>query len=112
MKSDECNVSVRINAADLAERVSKLITRLGVNASVSSGYRTQKANSGANGATRSAHMTGEAVDLVDKDGSLARMITERLLEEFNLYMENPQFTKGWVHLQIRKTRSGKRVFNP
>jgi hypothetical protein len=96
----------------LAERVTKLLSKLGVSTTISSGFRTNKANVGAKGRARSAHMTGEAVDLVDKDGSLARMITRELLEEFNLYLENPQFTRGWVHLQTRKTASGNRIFNP
>ncbi len=111
---EECTSPVRINAADLAERVSKLLDELGFRASVSSGFRTAAANSAANGAKRSAHQTGEAVDLVDPQGKLAQAILAdtSILEKYDLYMENPQYTNGWVHLQSRRTKSGNRIFIP
>jgi len=81
---------------------------------VSSGWRPLGVNEKAGGAKRSAHLTGEAIDLMDKDGELADLLMARrdLLDTYDLYMENPHFTKGWVHLQTRPTRSGVRVFNP
>lgn len=115
MDSPECVTGVRIRAADTAERVSKLLGHLGVtSAKVSSGFRTKAANSSANGAPLSAHQTGEAVDLADKDGSLARGITTHnaLLRLYDLYLEDTSATPGWVHLQTRPTKSGKRVFLP
>lgn len=112
IEDPSCVPGVRINAADLAERVSKLLGSIGRNAPVSSGFRTPKANGAANGAKVSAHLTGQALDLVDHDGSLARAITPHLLEQFDLYMENPQYTKGWVHLSTRAPASRNRVFNP
>lgn len=114
-KSPECVPGVRINAADLAERVSKLLGALNVTkCAVSSGFRTPGANKAANGAKQSAHMTGQAVDLEDKDGSLGRALTANpgLLDQFDLYIENPYYTAGWVHLQSRPTLSGRRIFTP
>lgn len=108
----ECVLGVRINAADLAERVSKLLGALNLTARVSSGFRTQAANTLSRGSKNSAHLTGRAVDLEDSDGSLARIITPGLLTQFDLYMENPQFCKGWVHLTTRAPKSGSRIFNP
>lgn len=110
----ECVLGVRINAADLAERVSKLLGALNLTAKVSSGFRTQAANLAAHGAKNSAHLTGQAVDLEDKTGALsdAIMANPALLDRFDLYVENPHRTPQWLHIQIRKTASGNRCFNP
>jgi hypothetical protein len=113
--SPECVTGVRINAADLAERVSKLLGALGyTTAKVSSGFRTQAANSAANGAKLSAHQTGEAVDLEDIGNTLCATINRdpSVLDTFDLYMENSFYTKGWCHLQLRPTKSGRRIFTP
>ncbi len=113
-KSDECTTLVRQNAADLADRVSRLLDALGRKAAISSGFRTLSANRSVGGAQVSAHCTGEAVDLADTDGGLGRTILARidLLDAYDLYLENPAYTRGWVHLQSRKTASGRRVFVP
>lgn len=73
---------------------------------ISSGYRPGHFNRKAGGASRSAHLTGEAVDLADPDGSLAQRLlgARELLEYYGLYMEHPDYTKGWVHLQTRPTK--------
>lgn len=110
----ECTTAVRVAAADLAERVSRLLDHLGYRASVSSGFRTKQANAVANGAKASAHQSGEACDLVDPQGKIAQAILAdpSILEKYDLYLENPQYTKGWVHCQTRPTKSGNRIFNP
>lgn len=114
-KSDECTSEVRINTADLAERVSKLLDHLGIYKSkVSSGFRTRAANAAAGGAKTSCHLTGQAVDLEDPKGALAAAITADpgLLVTYDLYCENPYYTKGWVHLSTRGPPSGRRIFTP
>ncbi len=112
--SDECTSEVRINAADLAERVSRLLDFLSRSAVVSSGFRTRTSNKEVGGAPSSAHLTGQAVDLEDKTGSLKRAILHDagLLGRFDLYMEHPDSTPTWCHLQSRKTASGSRIFRP
>lgn len=111
---EECTSTVRANAADTAERVSKLLDRLGLKGDVTSGFRTSASNKSAAGAKRSAHMSGEAVDLHDPQGVIkdAIMANRAVLEECNLYMESPQATPTWCHLQTRPTKSGNRVFIP
>lgn len=81
---------------------------------VSSGYRPGSYNTRAGGAAKSAHVTCEAVDFRDRDGSLAEYCLSNLplLEKCGLYLENPVYTVGWVHLQTRAPKSGSRVFNP
>lgn len=107
-----CTSEVRMRAADLAERVSKLLEEVRFKPKVSSGLRFPETL--ANDVARSAHFTGEAVDLTDPDQVISEAILDRpdLLVKYDLYMENPRYTKTWVHLQSRPTRSGNRVFVP
>jgi hypothetical protein len=71
--------------------------------SVTRGYRDEEKNMEVGGVPNSPHLTGEAVDLKDKDGKLALwfMNNIHILRELGLYMEDPRYTKGWVHLQTR-----------
>lgn len=104
--SPECTVEVRVYAKQLCARVNALLTDIGwQGASVNSGFRTVAANRAAGGATRSAHLTGEAVDLFDPRGKLQALITDELLEKHGLYREDPDRTPGWVHLQTRPTNA-------
>lgn len=79
---------------------------------ITSGYRTPAANKAAGGAAKSAHLEGRACDFADPDGEFANWCLKHLhlLEENNLWMEDPLATQGWVHLQSREAR--KRVFKP
>ena len=79
---------------------------------VTSGYRPSAINAAIGGAKKSSHMSCQAVDFKDTDGKLAKWCLEniKVLEDARLYMEDPESTKGWVHLQIRPTRN--RVFKP
>lgn len=79
---------------------------------VTSGYRPPGINKKIGGAKSSSHMTLEACDFRDTDGELAKWCLANIavLEKAGLYMEDPRYTKGWVHLQTRKTK--RRVFIP
>lgn len=61
----------------------------------------------------SSHLYGCAVDIGDPDGKLADWlkVTERLVK-CGLWMEHPDSTKGWTHLQSYAPKSMKRIFNP
>lgn len=119
LESDELTDTVKANAEELKTRVNKALEYVGVlKADVSSGFRPSNVNAGVpNAATKSAHMTCEALDLVDDDKqTLCKLLTNDVLEKFDLYREDSDFTKGkntnWCHLQTRKTKSGKRIFKP
>jgi hypothetical protein len=81
-----------------------------------SGWRPADVNARTpGGAAFSKHRTGEAGDVRDAvDRRLARWCLQNLdvLDAIGLWMERPQWTPTWVHLQIVPPRSGKRVFIP
>lgn len=79
---------------------------------VQSGWRPASINAAAGGAARSCHLTGEAVDLSDRDRELARWLVQRpdVLESAGLWMERPESTASWAHLQTRPV--GARYFWP
>jgi len=94
------------NATILLDKVNKLLNDLGIQSViVSSGFRPSGVNAAiANAAKRSAHLTGEAIDIADSDGSLDELLDESdvLLKKYNLFQEDPASTKGWAHLDIRQ----------
>ena len=101
------------NLYDLAKRVNTAVAQSGYSGRVDvlSGWRPPSVNRRIRGASpRSAHMSGQAVDLVDPDGRLARALSTTVLEANGLWMENPRHTRGWVHLTSRPAKH--RVFEP
>lgn len=107
------------NLDKLLVAVNKVRQAWGKSLIVTSGYRPGHYNKSARGAKKSAHMTCEAIDFADGDGSFGKWCLNnlKLLEECGLYMESPIYTheppaKRWVHLQIRRPASGNRVFIP
>jgi len=102
------------NALVLLEKVNKLIQKSGIERSVNSGWRPTYYNNLAGGSRKSAHLSCEAIDLKDSDDKMKTWIMENqeVLEEFDLYLEDPRYTDTWVHLQTRAVGSGRRVFIP
>lgn len=100
----------------LAERVEELRAAYGNKSLfVINAYRSPALNTLVGGAKNSAHMQGQAMDVGDP--LPARPFTRfclthlDLLEQVGLWMEDPQWTPGWVHLQTREV-PGVRVFRP
>lgn len=118
----ERSESVMTNAVNLVKRVNGLLDDLGWKDSivVSSGWRPESINRAIGGAKNSYHTKGMAVDISDPYKRLAKAILERvdLLDKYELWMENPEKTSNWVHMDIgarglvvngvKRTR----VFNP
>lgn len=113
---EEWNLDLRSNAEDLIRRVNNLLIALKIDdCKVTSGWRPSAINSRAQGAKRSLHMTCRAVDLADSNQSLTKGILQepQLLLEYGLWLESPDVTHGWVHLDtgVRSERL-IRVFKP
>lgn len=83
---------------------------------VNSGWRPPAVNAATAGASpTSLHMTGEAVDLHDPDGALDAWLLkggQPDLIRLGLWLEHPDATPGWAHVQTKPPRSGNRVFRP
>lgn len=112
---DECTQEVRENTHVLARRVTALLEDL-MPRMVSSGFRTTGSNQDAGGAKKSNHMRGTALDLISiahflKKDYLANK-ENSLLVKHDLYLEDPDYTPSWCHLQTTPPKSGKRIFIP
>lgn len=84
---------------------------------LTSGWRPASVNACTPGASKtSRHMTGEAADIHDPDGTLdAWLMTPEgqfTLAELGLWMEAPASTPTWTHVQTMPPGSGRRVFTP
>lgn len=62
----------------------------------------------------SSHLYGAAVDIGDADNKLKTWLkaNPQKLVECGLWMEHPDYTKSWCHLQIYAPTSFNRVFKP
>jgi hypothetical protein len=119
-RADELTEAVEANARELLGRINLLLSWAladGVRAQgVASGWRPRGINDAtANAAKNSTHLSGEGIDLRDTaHRDLVRWCLLNLdaLEEIGLWMEDPQWTPSWVHLQSRPPGSGRRVYVP
>lgn len=111
-KSEVDSVTLR-NLDELCRRVNALGYSPAMRASscLRSLADQKRINTSAMG---SSHLYGCAVDVADPTGDLARWVRSHTskLVECGLWCENPQYTKGWVHLAIYMPKSGNRFFNP
>lgn len=98
------------NAADLLARINWLLGHLNIEAKVSSGYRPSAINKKIGGSKMSTHTVCAGIDLVGND--LAKLLFKRqdLLEKCGLYLEHPDYTPTWAHLDTKKRKN--RVFIP
>lgn len=102
------------SARELCKRVNELRQHYDAPMIATSGYRGPEHNREIGGSPTSRHLKGVAVDILDRDGDFAAfvMTNHRLLEQIGLWVEDPHYTEGWVHLQSVPPRSGNRVFTP
>ena len=99
----------------LLPALNKFRTIYGKPMVINSGLRSAEQNGSIPGAAKkSNHLLGLAADIRDRDRSLAKYCLENLniLQECGLWMEDPQATPTWCHLQCVPPRSGSRVFKP
>jgi hypothetical protein len=113
--------AIESNAFRTVQIANALLAVFGQNRHCNSGWRPPAVNATTPGAsTTSLHMTGEAIDLEDKNGELDDWLMspagESALVSLGLWHEHPSSTKGaagdegWSHVQTRPPRSGNRHF--
>jgi hypothetical protein len=107
-------VELALNAASLLASINYIRGVYGKPLKLSSGYRPGHFNKAAKGSDNSSHLTCEAIDIADANGTFVEWCLDNVVElaKAGLYMEAPENTHGWVHLQIRKPKSGNRIFTP
>ncbi len=111
----ELTPELRANARETVRRVNRLLKRAGFTRRITSGWRPATVNATVPGAAKgSKHISCIAIDLEDKDGALDAWCMAHLdaLEEIGLWLEHPDATRDWCHLQTLPPRSGNRVFEP
>lgn len=113
-KYEDLTPELQANTQEHLIRINKFREIYGKPMYVNSGYRTPEHNALIGGAKNSSHCTCQATDFKDNNGELKKYIAENsdILEKCNLYMEAPESTPTWVHLQSRPTPSGSRTFKP
>lgn len=111
-KYEDLSQELKDNAQELLKRLNVFRQKYGKPMYVTSGYRSPEHNAEIGGAKNSAHCKCQAIDFRDGDGELKKYIKENpdILKECDLYMEAPESTPTWVHLQSRVIASGNRVF--
>jgi hypothetical protein len=111
-KADPLDMLQARNMADLLSRVNHLLASIGLETKVTSGYRPSRINKTVGGAKMSTHTVCAGIDLADADGRLGLLLKRnpKLLNDHGLWLENPDHTPGWVHLDTKKRTN--RIFNP
>ena len=111
----ELTPHLRENAALTVERANALLARAALPGVVNSGWRPQAINAAVpNASPRSKHVSCQAIDLDDASGALDAWCMRNLaaLAAIGLWLEHPDATPGWCHVQVVPPRSGRRVFMP
>lgn len=113
-KQEDLTPELLANATDLLVRLNKFRAEYGKPMYVNSGYRSPEYNATIGGSKGSSHMSCQACDFKDNDGELKKFIANdpEILVRCDLYMEAPESTPTWVHLQSRVIKSGNRIFKP
>ena len=113
--ASELTDEIAANAAVTVGLVNALQLAYGLPLTVSSGWRPLSVNAKVAGAAKkSNHMIGKACDLHDPKGDLDHWCMANLdvLERLGLWLEHPDSTPNWCHVQIVAPHSGNRVFRP
>lgn len=119
LQSKELTDTIKSNGIKLLNKVNPFLEELGISiAKVSSGFRPSDVNKKIpNAAKASLHQSGFAIDIVDDSKqSLCKLIESKpeLLKKYSLWMEHPDATKGWTHLDCSESRADRpiRIFKP
>lgn len=112
-------VEILANLNHLLFRINEVRSLWGKPMIVTSGLRSQAGQElliaeGKSKATKSKHLTGQACDIYDPEKLLAKWCLTKLdfFAGVGLWLENPDYTKNWVHFQSVPPKSGSRIFIP
>lgn len=103
------------NLEDLLYKLNQIRVIYGKPMIITSGLRSAEDQQRINPkASKSRHLTGQAVDIADPKGELWKWLMDHmaLVESLGLYLEDKSATPTWVHIQSVGPKSGKRIFLP
>lgn len=107
------------NLAILYDRINQVRIAYGAPMIVTSGLRSEAQQqaliaAGKSNASRSKHLTGQAVDIQDLDRAVRDWVITNMsyMEQLGFWFEDFGHTIGWVHFQTIAPASGNRVFIP
>lgn len=117
---EEWTPQIQENAEELVKQINSLFTeiellsRKKITLNITSGWRPVKYSKEIGTSTRSAHTTGQAIDLADLSNKKYNIIGSHLelIKIRGLYMEDSRWAKSWLHLQTRPVKSGSTIFIP
>lgn len=117
-KLSELDEATQMNIQLLLVKINIVRKAYGKPMKVNDGYRRPQ-DTPANGASKSKHLLGAAVDIDDNDnGDFWNWCKDNMevIWKAGLYMEDPRWTHGkigtWVHFQSIPPTSGKFIFVP
>lgn len=112
-KESEVDLVTKRNLQDLIDKVNALgyTPSMRATSCLRSLEDQKRINPSAMG---SSHLYGCAIDIADADGELKAWLlkNQSKLVELGLWMEHPDSTKTWCHLQTIRPKSGNRFFRP
>lgn len=109
------DAETQANLEDLLSKLNQVRAAYGKPMFINSGLRSQADQARINpNAPKSKHLTGQAADIRDNDGSFWKwcMAEMHLMVQLGIYFEDKGATPTWVHMQSQPPRSGKRIFIP
>jgi hypothetical protein len=119
VKFEDLEPEIQANLIELLGKINKLRTAVGRPLKVNDGLRRKGIDLPKNGAKKSTHYSGLAVDIDDDESAWLWIWVKNnleLMKEIGLYMEHPGYTHHkdgtWMHFQIRPPNSGKRIYVP
>lgn len=115
IKLEDLSPELLGNANTIVPRANDLLSHFGEFRACNSGFRSAADQARINpSAPHSKHMEAAAIDLEDKDGKLKHFCVnnQALLASIGLWMESPDHTPTWLHVQCVPPKSGNRIFIP
>ena len=108
---DACAALEEDAIADGVKFLANPSTKSGISGQTMGGFRPQSCTQGA---ARSSHKEGLAVDRYDPDGKIDAWCMAHLdrLKAHGIFIEHPSKTVTWSHWTIKAPGSGNRVFYP
>lgn len=110
---------IDFNLNQLIDAINIIQESYGKQLTITSGLRSDAQQklliaAGKSKATKSLHLSGEAIDVSDADSLFWAFLMKNidLLEKLGIYLEDKNSTPTWTHLQLRPPKSGKRIFIP